>query len=79
MYISDKTHRLKDNATTTKPKGKGPKTIKINKKKSEDAFKLLQNESSTKKQMETNQTPSNKKSKKSRNIKPVSRKKSVKT
>ena len=38
MYISDKTHRLKDHPTTSKSKGKGPETIKINKKKSKESF-----------------------------------------
>ena len=74
MYISDKTHRLKDNATTTKPKGTGPKTIKINKKKTEAAFKLLQNENRNQKQMERNQTANNKKSKKNGNTKSISKK-----
>ena len=44
MYISDKTHRLKDQPTTIKPKGKGPKTIKINKNKANKAFIELENE-----------------------------------
>ena len=44
MHISDKTHRLKDQPTTIKPKEKGPKTIKINKKKAKNAFLKLDNE-----------------------------------
>jgi hypothetical protein len=44
MHISDKTHRLKDHPTTSKSKGKGPKTIKINKKKADKAFLQLENE-----------------------------------
>ena len=47
MYISDKTHRLKDQPTTNKPKGKGPKIIKINKKKADKAFLELDNEIKT--------------------------------
>lgn len=42
MHISDKTHRLKDQPTTIKPKERGPKTIKINKKKTEQAFLQLE-------------------------------------
>lgn len=44
MHISDKTHRLKDQPTTIKPKEKGPKAIKINKNKAERAFLQLENE-----------------------------------
>ena len=44
MYISDKTHRLKDHPTTSKSKGKGSETIKINKKKAKEAFLQLENE-----------------------------------
>ena len=44
MHISDKTHQLKDQPTTIKPKERAPKTIKINKKKAEKAFLQLENE-----------------------------------
>ena len=70
MYISDKTHRLKDNPTTSKPKGKGPKTIKINKNKADKAFLELDNEikhlktNKSKKSQTSNKKKSNRKNSK---------------
>mgnify|MGYP004200418575 CR=1 FL=1 len=70
MYISEKSHPLKDHPTSTKSKKKGPKTIKINKKKTEEAFLKLDiqiKHSATKKS-------SNKKSSKKKSTKKSSKK-----
>ena len=41
MHISEKTHSKKDHPTTTKSKERGLKTIKIDKKKTEQSFLKL--------------------------------------